>query len=71
MPADVPPAIVGAVLAALICTAGPRVVGRLPEPVAALSDQAPYRQIAARRHLAAELASAGSLVGGEIGRAHV
>jgi leader peptidase (prepilin peptidase)/N-methyltransferase len=67
MPADVPPAIAGAVLAALICTAGPRVVGRLPEPMAASSDKAPYRQIAARRHLAAELASAGALVGGALG----
>jgi hypothetical protein len=43
MPADLPPAIVGAVLTALICAAGPLVVGRLPEPVAAPPDKAPYR----------------------------
>jgi leader peptidase (prepilin peptidase)/N-methyltransferase len=67
MPADVPPAIVGGVLTALICAAGPLVVGRLPEPVAAAPGKAPYRQIAARRHLAAELASAGALVGGALG----
>jgi leader peptidase (prepilin peptidase) / N-methyltransferase len=67
MPADVPPAIVGAALTALICTAGPLVVGRLPEPVAAAADKATYRQIAARRHLAAELASAGALAGGALG----
>jgi leader peptidase (prepilin peptidase)/N-methyltransferase len=67
MPADVPPAIVGAVLTALLCTAGPLVVGRLPEPVAAAPDKAPYRQIAARRHLAAELASVGALAGAALG----
>jgi leader peptidase (prepilin peptidase)/N-methyltransferase len=67
MPADVPPAIVGAVLTALLCTAGPLVVGRLPEPVAAAPDKTPYRQIAARRHLAAELAAAGALAGAALG----
>jgi leader peptidase (prepilin peptidase)/N-methyltransferase len=67
MPADVPPAIVGAVLTALICTAGPLVVGRLPEPVAGLPDKAPYRQISSQRHLTAELAVAGALAGGALG----
>jgi leader peptidase (prepilin peptidase) / N-methyltransferase len=67
MPAAVPPAIVGAVLTALICAAGPLVVARLPEPVAAPPDKAPYRQLASRSHLAAELASVGALVGAALG----
>jgi leader peptidase (prepilin peptidase)/N-methyltransferase len=57
----------GAVVTALLCAAGPALVGRLPEPEVAAADKVPYREIASRRHLAWGLAAIGAMVGALVG----
>lgn len=60
---------VSAALTALLSGLGPRVIARLPEPVAetGTAEKVPYAQLASRPRLALQLAAAGAVVGTLVG----
>lgn len=61
--------VLSAAVTALLCSFGPAVIRRLPEPAVESdsADKTPYPDIAARPRLAAHLAAGGAVVGGLVG----
>jgi leader peptidase (prepilin peptidase)/N-methyltransferase len=61
--------VLSAAITALLCSFGPSVIRRLPEPAVEsdLADKVPYPDIAARPGLAVRLAVGGAVVGGLVG----